>query len=127
MKGMQSQQKQIILSSMNTARTIMDKLQSMAEQPGSIDAATWLQGAMKLRVLVQEEQEKLVDLERKVQELKATYLSEGDSAQAAKIKTETSDLFVETRKQEVFIKTALDTILLAKKYATVETDIYRAM
>lgn len=105
----------------------MEKLQGMAEQPGSVDATTWLQGAMKLRVLIQTEQEQLIEMERKVQELKATYLSEGDSAASAKIKTETSDLFVETRKQEVFIKTALDTILLAKKYATVETDIYKAM
>lgn len=112
---------------MNTARSIMEKLQKMAEQPGIVDANTWLNGAMKLRVLIQAEQEKLIDMERQVQELKATYLSEGDSAASAKIKTETSDIYVEARKQEVFIKTALDTILLAKKYATVETDIYRAM
>lgn len=112
---------------MNTARSIMDRLQSMAEQPGSVDPHTWLQGAMKLRVLIQTEQEILVDMERKVQELKATYLSEGDSASAAKIKTETSDLYVATKKQEVFIKTALDTILLAKKYATTESDIYKTM
>lgn len=112
---------------MNTAREIMEKLRTMAEQPGAIDAHLWLSGAMKLRVLLQTEQERLVDLERQVQDLKATYLSEGDTAAAAKIKTETSDLYVETKKQEVFIKTALDTILLAKKFATTETDIYRAM
>lgn len=105
----------------------MQKLQDLAEQPGSIDAAIWLAGAMKLRVLIQAEQDKLVDMERSVQELKATYLSEGDTSSAAKIKTETSDIFVEAKKQENFIKTALDTILLAKKYATIETDIYRAM
>lgn len=98
----------------------------MAQQPGVIDANTWLTGAMKLRVLLQEEQEKLVDMEREVQLLKASYLSQGDSAASAKIKTETSDLFVATKKQEVFIKTALDLVLLAKKYATTETDIYKA-
>ncbi len=112
---------------MNDARSIMEKLRAMAEQPGSIDAGIWLSGAMKLRVLLQQEQEDLVELERKVQELKATYLSEGDSATAAKIKTETSDLYVEAKKQEVFIKTALDTILLAKKFATTETEIYKAL
>ena len=98
----------------------------MAQQPGMIDANTWLTGAMKLRVLIQNEQEKLVDLEREVQRIKAGYLSDGDSATAAKIKTETSDLFVETKKLEVFIKTALDIVLLAKKYATTEVDIYKA-
>lgn len=111
---------------MNTAREILEKLRSMAERPGAIDAHVWLQGAMKLRVLLQTEQEKLVEMERKVQELKAVYLSEGDSATSAKIKTETSDIFVETRKQEIFIKTALDTVLLAKKFATTETEIYKA-
>ena len=111
---------------MNTAQSIVAHLQEMAQQPGMIDANTWLTGAMKLRVLLQGEQELLVDLERKVQELKASYLSEGDSATSAKIKTETSDLFVEAKKLEVFIKTALDVVLLAKKYATTEVDIYKA-
>lgn len=111
---------------MNTPQSIVAQLQKMAEQPGMIDANAWLTGAMKLRVLLQTEQERLVDLERKVQELKAIYLSEGDSATSAKIKTEASDLYVETRKLEVFIKTALDIVLLAKKYATTEVDIYKA-
>ena len=112
--------------SMNTAKTIVETLHKMAQEPGAIDAATWLQGAMKLRVLLQEEQEKLVDMERAVQELKATYLSEGDTSSAAKIKTETSDIYVEAKKQEVFIKTALDTVLLAKKFSTTEQEIYKA-
>ena len=111
---------------MNTAQSIFEQLQTMAEQPGVIDANTWLQGAMKLRVLLQGEQEKLVDLEQDVQILKASYLRDGETASAAKILTETNPLFVEARKQEVFIKTALDVVLLAKKYATTEVDIYKA-
>lgn len=111
---------------MNTAQSIVAKLQSMAQEQGVIDANMWLQGAMKLRVLLQGEQEKLVDMEREVQILKSIYLSEGDSATAAKIKTETSDVYTAAKKQEVFIKTALDVILLAKKYATTEVDIYKA-
>ena len=111
---------------MNTSRSIVTHLQEMAQQPGVIDANTWLTGAMKLRVLLQAEQETLVDMEREVQLLKASYLAQGDSAASAKIKTETSDLFVATKKQEVFIKTALDLVLLAKKYATTEVDIYKA-
>jgi hypothetical protein len=115
---------------MNTAKAIMEHLQQMAEEPGAIDAEAWLRGAMKLRVLLQAEQEKLVDMERNVQEIKAGYLFDPEgkvNATAAKIKVETTDEFVEAKKQEVFIKTALDTILLAKKYATVETDIYKSM
>ena len=110
---------------MNTAVTILESLQKMAQEPGGVDAHTWLTGAMKLRSLLQPEQEKLVDMEREVQNLKAIYLSEGDSASAAKIKTETSDIFVEMKKQEVMIKTGLDIILLAKKFATTESDLYR--
>lgn len=110
----------------NTARSIVEVLQSMAEKRGDIDASLWLQAAMKLRVLLQGEQEKLVDMERDVQIMKADFLKAGDSAVSAKIKTETSDIYVEMKKQEVFIKTALDLVLLAKKYATTETDIFRA-
>lgn len=111
----------------NTAKGIVEVLQGMAEKRGDIDAHFWLQAAMKLRVLLQGEQEKLVDMERDVQILKAEYLQAGDSAASAKIKTETSDLFVAMKKQEVFIKTALDLVLLAKKYATTESELYRAM
>lgn len=111
---------------MNTAKSIVQVLTDMAEKRGDIDAHLWLQAAMKLRVLLQGEQEKLVDLERDVQILKADYLNAGDSAVSAKIKTETSDLFVTMKKQEVFIKTALDLVLLAKKYATTEQEIYKA-
>jgi hypothetical protein len=111
---------------MNTSQSIFNTLQEMAEQRGDIDANRWLQGAMKLRVLLQGEQEKLVDLEREIQILKSEYLAKGDSAASAKIKVETTDLFVEARKLEVFIKTALDLVLLAKKYATTEIDIYKA-
>ena len=111
---------------MNTSQSIMLSLQKMAETPGGTDPHVWLQGALKLRVLLQADQEELVDLERKVQDLKATYLHEGKSATDAKTFTEVSDLFVETRKKEVFIKTCLDTILLAKKFAQTEMDIYRS-
>ena len=110
----------------NTARSIVELLQTMAEKRGDIDAHLWLTCAMKLRVLLQGEQEKLVDMERDVQIMKADFLKAGDSAVSAKIKTETSDIYVEMKKQEVFIKTALDLVLLAKKYATTETDIYKA-
>jgi hypothetical protein len=111
---------------MNTAKGIVEALQSMAEKRGDIDAHLWLQAAMKLRVLLQSEQEKLVDMEREVQIMKAEYLNKGESAASAKIKTETSEKYVEMKKQEVFIKTALDLVLLAKKYATTESEIYRA-
>jgi hypothetical protein len=104
----------------------MAKLQEMAEAAGGTDPHIWLTGALKLRVLLQKDQEELVDMERKVQELKASYLLKEESAASAKIKTETSDIWVETKKKEVFIKTALDTILLSKKFAQTEIDIYRA-
>lgn len=111
---------------MNTSQTIMASLQKMAEEPGGTDPHVWLRGALKLRVLLQKDQEELVDMERAVQLIKVEWLNEGLSATDAKTKTETDDLFVETKKKEVFIKTALDTILLAKKFSQTEIDIYRS-
>lgn len=112
---------------MNSAKELLAKLQTLSEREGVIDAALWLQISMKLRVLLQGEKDELIEMNRKVQELKSTYLAEGKSATDAKTLTETSDLFVETQKLENFIKTALDVILLAKKFATMETDIYKSM
>lgn len=111
---------------MNTARSIVAQLQKMSEQEGIIDANTWLTGAMKLRLLLQEEQDLLVEQERLVAIKKAEFLTGGDNATTAKIKTECLPEYEEAKKQEVFIKTALDVVLLAKKYASTEVDIYKA-
>lgn len=111
---------------MNTARSIVAQLQKMSEQEGIIDANTWLTGAMKLRLLLQSEQDLLVEMERGLQVIKSSYMEQGESASAAKISTECHDEYVEAKKQEVFIKTALDVVLLAKKYASTEVDIYKA-
>jgi len=111
---------------MNTAQSIFDQLYKMSEKQGAIDANFWMQGSMKLTVLLQTEQEKLVELRRQVQLLKAKHLGNGESAVSAKILTETSDLFVEAEKLEVFIKTALELSRQAKKFATMEQELYKA-
>lgn len=110
----------------NTAKSIVATLQSMSEKRGDIDAEAWLRAAMKLRVLLQQEQEQLVEMERQVSLMKAGYLARGESASSAKIQTESSQEYVDAKIQEAFIKTALDIVLLAKKYSTVEQEIYKA-
>ena len=112
---------------MNTSQSIMESLQTMAEQPGGTDPHVWLQGALKLRVLLQKDQDELVDMEREVAKIKRDYLDLGKSATDAKTLAEITDQFIAAKKKEVFIKTALDTILLAKKFATTEMDIYKSM
>jgi len=111
---------------MNTSQSIMLSLQKMAETPGGTDPHVWLRGALKLRVLLQKDQEELVELERELQETKRNHLLDGDTAINAKIKIEASMEFAHAKKKEVFIKTCLDTILLAKKFAQTEMDIYRS-
>ena len=111
---------------MNTAQSLMTVLQQFSEKKGEIDAEMWLQAAMKLRVLLQTEQEKLIECERQLQVMKLNHINDGKNATVAKTMVEATDQYADAKKLEAFIKTSLDTILLAKKYASVDIDIYKA-
>lgn len=109
----------------NTAKGIMETLEALARERGVIDWHTWMEGAVKLTALLQEEEEKLAEMEHQLIKMKAAYIEEGKSAIAAKLLVEADDLFLNVLKQRAFIKRCDATINIAKKHATLSADQFK--
>lgn len=107
---------------MNSAKTIMDELERLAEQRGVIDWNTWMTGAVKLCALLQNEEDKLAEMEHAVIKMKAAYVGEGKTSAAAKLLVEGDDLFLAVMKQRSFVKRCDETIRIAKKFASLSRD-----
>lgn len=107
---------------MNTAKTIMEELERLAEQRGVIDWNTWMTGAVKLCALLQNEEDKLAEMEHTLIKMKAAYIEDGQTAAAAKLLTEQDDLYLQVMKQRAFVKRCDQTIMIAKKFASLSRD-----
>lgn len=108
---------------MNTAKSIMDTLQRLAEERGHLDWITWLEGATKLTALLQVEEEELAEIEHKLIRMKAAFIEEGRPANQAKLLVEADPLFLEVLKKRAFIKRCDETIRIAKKHASISSDM----
>jgi len=109
----------------NTVRTIIDKLAEWASQGKTVGPELWMNAASKLNVLLQGEQEELIDRKLAIAKLKASFMGEGDTAAKAKVKVEAMDEWAVLQKQAALIERTLETILLAKKNATLVSEMMR--
>lgn len=109
----------------STVRSIIEKLAEWAAEKRTIGPQVWMDAASKLNVLLQGEQEELVDRKLAVAKLRAAYIADGDTAAAAKAKVEAMDEWATLKKQESLIDRALEAILLAKKNASLASDLMR--
>ena len=110
---------------MQTAATIMNELERMAAEKGVLDPNLLLLGATKLSALLQSEEEELAELEHRLIKMKAAYIQDGKPANQAKLLVEADDLYLVVMKKRAFIKRCDETIKLAKKWATVTSDMTR--
>ena len=111
----------------NTAKGIMTMLEEQAEKKGDLDWHTWLVAATKLCALLQGEESKLAEMEHMLMRMKGEYLKEGKTAAAAKALIEAEDVYLEVMKQRAFVKRCQETIMLAKKFATISSETYKAI
>ena len=109
----------------STVRSIIDKLAEWAAEKRTIGPQVWMDAASKLNVLLQGEQEQLIDRKLSIAKLRAAYMADGDTAAAAKAKVEAMDEWAEMQKQSALIERALEAILLAKKNATLSSEMMR--
>tara|TARA_R110000868_G_scaffold160342_1_gene389806 strand:+ start:7939 stop:8286 length:348 start_codon:yes stop_codon:yes gene_type:complete len=106
----------------NDAKSIMDKLEQLAQERGHLDAFVWLEGAVKLSALLQTEEEGLVEVEHALIKMKAELIEGGRPANQAKLMVEADDRYLWVMKQRAFIKRCDSIIQLAKKHATISSD-----
>lgn len=112
---------------MNTVESIMDALQGMSERKEPIRADVWLEAAMKINALLQNEQERKYELESSLNKMRANLLKEGQTAAYARGMIEATDEWLQYRKLSALIERALETIKLAKKYSTLSVELERGM
>lgn len=91
----------------------------------TIDPQTYMEAASKLNSLLQAEVEKMIDMRSMLAKVRAAYLSEGQTAAFAKAQMEAMDEWVAYEKQKALIDTAKEQILLAKKNASLSSELMR--
>lgn len=109
----------------STVSSIITKLAEWAAEKRTIDPHTWMDAASKLNVLLQGEQEELIDKKLAMSKLRAAYLSDGKTSAYAKSQVEAMDEWADMQKQLALIGRAMETILLAKKNATLASEMMR--
>ena len=110
---------------MNTAKSIMEALAELAENKGDLDWHMWMDGAMKLTALLQTEEEELAEMEHRLIRMKAAWVEEGKPANQAKLLTEADPLYLDVLKKRAFVKRCDETIKMAKKHATLSSDMQK--
>lgn len=101
----------------------MEALETLAKERGHLDWHVWLEGATKLTALLQVEEEELAEMEHSLIKMKAKYIEEGKPANQAKLLVEQDDRFLAVMKKRAFIKRCDATIAIAKKHASISSDM----
>lgn len=110
----------------NTADSIMTALEAMSRSREPIDPNKWVEGAMKLTVLMGDEASQLYDMEQRVAQMRVEYLTGGMTATAAKMHVEASDQYKEARNQKAKIGRIEETVRLAKLRGRMASEEMRA-
>lgn len=109
----------------NTFDSIMEAFSRLAMDKNPISPNIWLAGAVKLNVLLEGEIETLINLEHKLAKMRKEFLELGNTATFSKMMIEASDEYKEMQLQKARINNAKEQILLAKKYATITSELMR--
>lgn len=110
---------------MNSAESIMNALEVMATRKDVLDWHVLMDGAMKLCALLQNEENELAEMEYILIRMKAAYVSDGKPANQAKLLVEADPLYLDLMKKRAFIKRCDETIRLAKKHASLSSEMNR--
>jgi hypothetical protein len=106
-----------------TCDLILGWVSDQVKQKNPIDPALWLEIALKLNALLQDEHEKLFDLEQKVAQLRNGYLNAGQTSAFAKSQIEATDEMRQAKKQKAKIQGIIETIRLAKANSRTARDV----
>jgi hypothetical protein len=109
----------------STVKTIMDKLAELAAEKRTIGPQTWMDAASKLNVLLQSEVEDVIDRKLTIAKLRAAYMADGKTAAYARAQVEAMPEWAELQKQQALVDRAKEMILLAKKNATLASELMR--
>ncbi len=108
---------------MITTDTILNAMKSWVANKQIQSPSTWLDGALKLNVLIGEEHDKLFELESKVAQRKLEVLEAQNCPVArANLIIEAEPIYKEYRRQKARIDQINEFIKIAKKQATLKSE-----
>ncbi len=107
------------------ANKIMDWFTEQIASKNPIDPHIWLEGAMKLSVMLQSEQESLFKMEQEVAHRRKLLLEDGKSVAYAKTMIEATDDFLKCRILKSKIDRATEFIRLAKIYSRTASELMK--
>lgn len=112
---------------MITTDTIVEYLKNAVEQKLPIPPTVWLDSAVKLNLLLADEQEELFNLQQKVAQLKIDFLQDDDKRNVSKAKmmVEASDDFRLMKSQQAKIDRIIEFIRLAKVQSKISSEELR--
>lgn len=109
-----------------TIDTITNWLLKQVQEKNPIHASTWLDAAQKINVLLQNEQEKLFEIEQEIAQARNILLESDDSIARAKSKIEEMDIYTLARKQKAKIERAIELIRISKLQSRMASDVMSA-
>lgn len=107
-----------------TTEIIIEYLKNAVENKQSIAPGLWIDSAVKLNILLGDEQELLFKLQQKVAQLKIEFLNEDDKRNVSKAKmmVEASEEYREAKNQQAKIDRIVEFIRLAKVQSRMAND-----
>lgn len=106
-----------------TIDTIISYFDEQIRNKQPIAPHLWLDAAQKINILLEDEQDKLFDLEQAISTQKRICIERGDSVAKAKVIVESSDVFKDARKQKARIDRLVEFGRLAKQYSRTGNNI----
>lgn len=109
-----------------TADSIMEWFTEQIAQKNPIDPNLFLEGALKLSVLLQSEQETLFMMEQVVARMKESLIQSGKTVAYAKTVIEATDEYRKCRVQKAKIERAIEFIRISKQYSRTASDLMKS-
>lgn len=109
-----------------SVNSILDYFQEQVAQNLPVSPSRWIDGALKLAVLLGEQNDKLFELHQKVAQLRADHIEKGESVAKAKALVEALDAYKEYCKQKARIEQIYEFIRLSKLRSRISLEEYKA-
>lgn len=111
----------------NTIDSILQAFEGMASMKVPMSPHQWLDGCSKMLALVGGEQDRLFELESAIANNKARLMEDPEcTASKAKIMTEASPYFLESRKLKAKIERVFEAIRIGKVMARMSMEEYKS-
>lgn len=110
----------------HTFESITQSMRELASRKEVVSPEIWMRGAVRLNILLEAEVEKLIEFEFNLAKMRKDLMAVNDKVSAVKMMVEASEEYKQARLQKAKIDNARESILMAKKYATLASDQMRS-